>query len=166
MTVFSPSTPSGHSLFCDEIRQEDNGKQLLIGLYNGDMLVESLPILLPSFRILIRYQERPTESRLPVRFVVTAPDESGNDLQIFQAEVPREAFDQIQIPSDDIDEPFLALALNAAFSPLILAHQGRIKVRAYRGDDEIRLGTLRIRLRADWEEEQQRIADSKQEAAN
>jgi hypothetical protein len=165
MSVISPSTPSGYSLFCDDIRQEDNGKQILIGLYHGDMLVESFPILLPTFRVLIRYQERINESRLPIKFVVTVPDEAGNDTPVFQADMPRESLDSVPAPSDNVDDPFATLNLNAVFSPLIL-YQGRIKVRAYRGDDEIRLGTLRIRLRSDWEEDQRKIIETKKEAAN
>jgi hypothetical protein len=58
-----------------------------------------------------------------------------------------------------------ANTLNAGFSGLVLMNPGRVKVRAYRGDDEIRLGTLRIRLRSEWEEEQ-RTAQAMKEAAN
>jgi hypothetical protein len=47
----------------------------------------------------------------------------------------------------------------------VLARPGLIKVRAYRGDDEIRLGALRVRLRSGWEARQKEIAEGK-EAAN
>jgi hypothetical protein len=162
MTVFSPSTPSGYSIFCDDARQEDNGKQILIGVYSADMLVESFPVLLPSFRVLVQYQN---ESDLPVRLVITAPGESDGDLRIFEAEVPREDIAKVKVSPDNLD-PFVALNLSAAFTPLVLTHPGRIKVRAYRGDDEVRLGTLRIRLRAEWQEEQRALAEGMKEAAN
>lgn len=35
-------------LICDDIRREDNGKEILIGVYNDEILVQSLPILLAS----------------------------------------------------------------------------------------------------------------------
>lgn len=165
MSVISPSTPSGHSIFCDDVRNEANGKQILIGVYNADMLVDSFPILLPNFSIVIRYQERKNESDLPVKFVVTVPN--PHDEKIFEVDVPREAFVHPDPPSWDVEEqPLITLNLNPSFAGFMLLHTGRIKVRAYRGDDEIRLGTLRVRLRSEWEEEQRKFADAMKEAAN
>lgn len=167
MSVIRPSTPTGYSMFCDDIRQEDNGKQFLIGLYSSEMLITSFPTILPSFRVLINYQERMGESRLPVKLVVTAPNGTGNDVPIFEAELAREDMDKVQAPPDGNDEPYVSVGINAAFTPFILAHPGRIKVRAYRGEDEIRLGTLRVILRSEWEAEQKRrSAPGNDEAAN
>ena len=36
------------TLICDEIRREDNGKFLVIGLYTGGILVPQIPFPLPS----------------------------------------------------------------------------------------------------------------------
>jgi hypothetical protein len=166
MSVIHPSTPNGYSLFCDDLRQEDNGKQILIGLYSSDMLVNTFPIQLPNFRVLIVYHERLNESRLPVRIVITAPSAPNDDITIFEAELPRESFDQIPPPSDNAEDPLVSVTLNAGFSGLVLMNPGRIKVRAYRGEDEIRLGTLRVRLRSEWEDEQRRAAEATKEAAN
>lgn len=33
----------GFALFCDDIRREISGKQILIGLYSGDLIVETFP---------------------------------------------------------------------------------------------------------------------------
>src|ERR1700682_4224227 len=46
--------------------------------------------------------------------------------------------------------------LTAAFVGFVLMQAGRIRVRAYRGDDEIRLGNASdwIKLRSEWEAEQ------------
>jgi|SRR5260370_14969335 hypothetical protein len=85
--------------------------------------------------------------------------------RLFEEHPARESFDQISPPSDNADDPFVSVTLNAGFSGLVLMNPGRIKVRAYRGDDEIRLGTLRIRLRSEWEDEQ-RAAQEMKEAAN
>jgi hypothetical protein len=162
MNIISPSTPGGYSIFCDDIRQENNGKQILIGLYTGDMLIDAFPIQLPTFQVLIRYQERPDESILPVKFVIIAPHPT--DEKIFETEVPREAFEKVLVPSDSFDDPFVSLNLHASFAGFVLARPGLIKVRAYRGDDEIRLGTLRVRLRSEWDALQKEIEGK--EAAN
>jgi hypothetical protein len=58
-------------------------------MYGGEMLVATFPVLLPNFRILITYQERPGESRLPVKIVVTGPA-AAEDIILFQADVARE----------------------------------------------------------------------------
>lgn len=167
MTVFSTATPSGHSVFCDDMRMENNGKLMYLGIYNGDMLVESFPTILPVFRIIISYHERVGESSLPVRFVVTAP-RGDKDEEIFQVEVPRADLGSAALPDDvSADESLFRTVLSPGFSPFAVTHPGRIKVRAYRGDDEIRLGTLRIRLKSEWQEEQRKqVGIESKEAAN
>jgi hypothetical protein len=83
-----------------------------------------------------------------------------HDEIIFEAEIPRQAFQQAPSPPDAVEgEMMRAIILNSSAAGLILNHLGRIKVRAYRGDDEIRLGTLRIRLRSEWEEEMRKNSE-------
>jgi hypothetical protein len=164
MTVFHPPTPSGYTIFCDDVRHENTGKQILIGVYNGDLVVESLPALLPVFNFVIHYRERKGESELPVKIVITVP--TPEDQRIFEIDIPREALKQVTPATDAVEGEMLSeLNLTSSANGLVLTHIGRIKVRAYRGDDEIRLGTLRIRLRAEWEEEMRKSAETK-EAAN
>jgi len=164
MSVIHPSTPGGYTIFCDDVRQENNGKQIFIGVYNADMVVESLPALLPSFSFVIRYQEMKGESELPVKIVITVPN--PDDQMIFEADLPRDAF-KLAAPAPDAVQGEMMTAINLASSivGLVITHLGRIKVRAYRGDDEIRLGTLRIRLKSEWEEELRKHSAGK-EAAN
>jgi len=35
---------NGHIIFCDDVRQEITGKQTLVGVYTGDMMVPTFPI--------------------------------------------------------------------------------------------------------------------------
>lgn len=164
MTVFRTATPSGHSIFCDDLRMESNGKSMYIGIYTGDMLVESFPTILPSFRVIINYVEKVGESDLPIRFVVTLPE----DEKVFEAEIPRGEMHAPSPPNlGEKETPLIRSMIIAAFNPLVLNSGGRMRVRAYRGDDEIRLGTLLIRLKSEWEKEQQEFAQKeKKEAAN
>jgi len=37
-----------HSIVCDDVRQENNGKFMIIGMYTPDMAVPQIPIVLPS----------------------------------------------------------------------------------------------------------------------
>ncbi len=160
MNVVHPTTPNGYSIFCDDVRMEANGKQIFIGVYGTDILMPSFPIQLPMLHVVIKYNERPGESTHPVKFVITIP---GQEAPVFTAEVPREDLAKAIIPiapDDDVDDPIITLNLLAGFPGIIFPQAGRIKVRAYRGDDEIRLGTIRVRLHPDIE------ANQKEEAAN
>lgn len=38
---------NGNTVFCDDIRREDNGKAILIGVYTGDLVVQKLPTQFP-----------------------------------------------------------------------------------------------------------------------
>lgn len=158
MTVIRQTTPFGYSTFCDDVRVEANGKHILIGVYAADMLMPAFPLQLPAFHVIIRYSERPGESTHPVKFVITMP---GQEAPIFTAEVSREDLAKAVVPApaeDDLDDPLITLNVMAAFAGLVFPQAGRLKVRAYRGDDEIRLGTLRVRIHPDAEANQKEAA--------
>src|SRR5687768_12771814 len=36
-----------NAIFCDFVRHEDTGKNILIGVYTGDVVLESVPALIP-----------------------------------------------------------------------------------------------------------------------
>jgi len=40
-------------LICDEVRREDNGKLLIVGLYLPDIVVAQLPFVLPSLTLFL-----------------------------------------------------------------------------------------------------------------
>jgi hypothetical protein len=145
MNVIKPSTPYGWSLFCDDIRIEANGKQIYIGVYHGAMFIEpSFPVRLPMFSVLIKYIEKIDESDQDVRFVILVP---GQESPAFEALVKRS---DIPPPTEEIlsgkDDPGISFMVAAQFRDFVISEPGSIRVRVYRGDDEIRLGTLEVKL--------------------
>jgi hypothetical protein len=50
-----------NTLVCDDVRLENNGKEILIGVYNGTVIIDNVPALLPTFSI--RILVKPTEIR-------------------------------------------------------------------------------------------------------
>jgi hypothetical protein len=49
-------------LVCDEVRQENNGKFLIVGLYTPDMTVPQIPFVLPSLTFFLCLEsERPAQ---------------------------------------------------------------------------------------------------------
>lgn len=63
-------------MICDDVRKEDNNKELIIGLYTDDIIIPSLPALLPilTFRVVIR-ATKPVEWK--ILFEVIGPENEG-----------------------------------------------------------------------------------------
>lgn len=38
-----------HTIICDDVRKEDNGKEILIGVYNDTLILDPIPAVIPSF---------------------------------------------------------------------------------------------------------------------
>lgn len=142
------STPCGFVVFCDDIRDEVGGLRTYVGCYAEDMiLTQPLPTFLARMGFSIRYLERPGESLQPVKVVVTVPGELlDKEETIFEAIIFEDGVRPPHVPSvaDDNEDIFLVAQFQVRVSPLVIHREGRIRVKAYRGDDEIRLGSLRI----------------------
>lgn len=148
MKSIGPTTPYGYTLFCDDLRTEVGNKYSLMGMYTGALHIQGqLPALLPKFVMIISYFERPNESTEPVEIRVFLPGDDESTPS-FKTEIPRESLksDNSQI---ELEEPtpdrLISTRIFAPISPLHIKKEGRIKVRAYRGDLEVRLGTLLIK---------------------
>ncbi len=146
--------PYGVTIFCDDIRPEVGGKLSYMGVYNGTMFVAGdLPITFPKFCISVHYHEfvlpedkRPTGN---VPFKIFMPwDEEGTPslTSEFPMEEARKSSQlaefREQAPADS-DHLILTQA-HLAFAPFAISRYGYIRVRAYWGTEEIRLGALRI----------------------
>ena len=60
-------------ILCDEIRREDNGKFVFIGVYTGHVLVPRLPFDLPTLTFFTKWSAKAGES-LDGCFEVYSPD--------------------------------------------------------------------------------------------
>lgn len=85
-----------YAIVCDDIRREDNGKQIMIGVYTGDILVNTFPSNINlSFWIHLAVIEAGS-AEIEVR-VVLEPD----DLEVFKMSSKLES---------DKPDPFTVLA--------------------------------------------------------
>jgi len=144
----SQSTPTGHTIFCDDIRREITGKASLIGMYWSVMFLNApaFPVIIPKLALRVTYFERPGESDEPVELRVYFPGDEETPVYKMDMNFERAS---IQLPSAPIPgAEFLLLSAlrDVEFCPAVIAQEGLIKVRAYRGDLEIRLGSLNVRL--------------------
>lgn len=55
MTTTSPNAKIEYAIVCDDLRREDNGKLIIIGVYAKDIQVQKFPAILPlQFVLAIR----------------------------------------------------------------------------------------------------------------
>lgn len=145
MKSIAPTTPYGYTIFCDDVRLEASGKSIYIGIYRDSLILNTqLPSVLPKFCLVIHYFERPNESKEPVTVHVYLPDDQVGS-PTHTAELPIQDARQNPLEPETPDaDPIIGVISHLMFSPLALKSEGRIRVRAYRGDFEIRLGTLGV----------------------
>ena len=143
MTLVRTHTPYGYVIFCDDIRFEFGGKTTYVGVYSGTLVgIGSFPLVLPKFVMLATYIERPGESTEPVQIRAFLPGEADPFTRI---DLPMNEARSAALP-DDLPDPLIMVSAPIGAAPLVLAQAGWIKVRAYRGDEEIRLGALSVSM--------------------
>ncbi|MFK5599938.1 DUF6941 family protein [Methylobacterium sp. HMF5984] len=83
----------GYVIYCDDIRVEDNGKLMLIGVYGTDLIAQGeFPITLTQIQLLIRF-----------RYTL---EHCGKSLNI-----------NVYLPGDDESTPSLVHGINTAQKP-------------------------------------------------
>jgi hypothetical protein len=149
--IIQPAIPGGHVVFCDEVRQEINGKLLYIGVYNTDMVVAGpAPAILTQLCgiVSIRLPTVEANTKLVVKMSQSGRSEP---LVVIEAELtPTDLTTLSAIPPMIDDEPE-AKTVAQMFSILMaqnieITENCVFRIRAYVGDDEIRLGALRVRI--------------------
>jgi hypothetical protein len=148
MTVIRSPSPLGYTVFCDDIRQEIGGKLTLVGVYSGEMTVfGTLPATLPKLALYIRYMERVGESNEPLELRIYKPGDPYDSptLRVPISEQMLEKFRSMNNPPDELDDPLAVLSLHLAVQPIEFRQEGVLRVRMIRGENEIKLGGLRIK---------------------
>lgn len=148
MKSIAQDTPFGSTIFCDDIRHEIGGKVSYIGIYSGEInFSRPLPITLSKFGFAIRYSERIGESTEDVSVGIYFPGDPEGEpstklklpIQEMRSKTPD--LELMKISQD----PLMTMIFHIVLEGQILKEEGRIKVRAYRGDLEVRMGTLLVR---------------------
>ena len=157
MKVIRPSTPYGWVTFCDDIRQEIGGKVTAVGIYNSYLYYrETPPLHIPKLAMRISYLEEEGESTEPVSVKVIVLQGDEQQIIIEEVLIPdrknvAEVFDGARKQMETMGikkDPDSRIALQALkhfeISPFPIFGPCKVVVRAYRGDEEIRLGALSI----------------------
>lgn len=140
--IIYPALPSGHVIFCDDIRHELHGKITFVGTYTNVMYINgTFPAVLPKLCMGIVYRQE-SDSLEGVVIKIFMPGQDDDDpIAVFNLEVQP---DMIPPPRDEFTFNEFRLFFEAPGVPIM--QEGRVRVRAYRGDSEIRLGALMVGL--------------------
>jgi hypothetical protein len=136
-----------YTIFCDDIRQEIGGKVSYMGVYRGGKLFahSPFPLTLPKFGLAVHYAQKKGHFVRPTSLRVYLPGDDEGKPSI-EAEFPT-VIDELNGDAPPIagtDPTFIAAMIQLVLAPLVITQSGPIKVRAVRGDEMIRLGTLEV----------------------
>jgi hypothetical protein len=127
-------------IYCDDVRTENTGKKIHVGVYSSALLLSEIPAKLPTFMVLIKLAMAaayvPKES---IRFVLLLDDKV-----LFEQELAPEMVQEI--PSQIKGEGGIACAnVELRFQGFDIENAGTLRVRAYVDGTEYRGLALDIR---------------------
>ena len=146
--IILPSTPSGITIFCDDIRHEVTGKLSLIGVYES--IASGTPIVIPQLCMITKVRLKQSELPFLLSLKIIFEDEEFSEEIIQEMELNIPAVDAELLTSQDVifsDKEGITYAQFQTQTSLInfpVSKSGRIKVRMFDGDNQIALGALRI----------------------
>jgi hypothetical protein len=142
----------GTTIFCDDIRDEITGKKTYVGVYLNEMILQSpFPAVLPQFALAITYLEPLDWPILPVNIKIFIPGEISDEEVAVDIDLPIDVNQVNQTSQSDPLAKFRASIMHLRISPFVIHKEGHVKVRAYRLDNEIRLGSIKVRIAKDHE---------------
>jgi hypothetical protein len=132
----------GLTLFCDDIRNEVDGKVTYVGVYNGGSMIfaSPFPAQIPKLGISITLALAP-EEETDYSFEVYMPgDLEGAPSISFSSPLEKGA-----APRDtSVDDPRFAIKVQGVFSPVVIQKEGYIEVRAVKNNEYLRVGRLKV----------------------
>lgn len=145
--IINPNAPGGYTIFCDDIRHEVTGKTTLVGVYNNQMIVTgSLPVTLPQICAAITLRLPPPNDAVTPIVKIFRSDEP-EPLFVFEADIEPVEAELNPVPPPNLEPDsitFMQMGITAQMQGLIVSQPCALKVRAFIGDDEVRLGSLQI----------------------
>jgi hypothetical protein len=136
----------GTTVFCEDIRDELSGKKTYVGVFSSELIINGpLPALLPQFAFAITLLEPLSDTNTPLNIKIMVPGGNKDEVAI-DIDLPVERHGQSETRELDPSAEYLGSLMTFKVSPLILTNEGYIRVRAYKDEKEIKLGSLKVRV--------------------
>jgi hypothetical protein len=150
--------PFGNTVCCDDIRHEVDGKITLVGVYQDLMILTEVPAVIPKIGFYVIFYE-PRDLAIvrdfPIPVSVFCPQDIDQptlrgELGAMSPEM-RSAVSRMPPPADIQGTPLVRLYLAIMASPLVLPTTGMIRFRANYNGETIRLGTMKVLLKSEFD---------------
>ena len=138
----------GYTIFCEDIRQEVDGKLTYVGVFGDEIrFTGEFPVQLPRMALGIVYIQRRKVLVPPSKIFVFLPGDEDEKPSVV-ADLPQAQIEELiaKNPSADpiTDETVTAFRGQIGMLNLPLMQAGMIKVRAVRNDCLVRLGAIKV----------------------
>jgi hypothetical protein len=154
MALLDPADLYGTTLFCDDIRFEQDGKATFVGVYGSQMFIHgTFPITLPKFAFGITFvqKKRIFDPNVGIRIFLPQDADDAPSIQADMGEHSEGAVlaslppqNPPPLASEPNNQAVITLHANLIFAPFTITAPGAIKVRVARRGDLVRLGALLI----------------------
>lgn len=133
------------AIFCDDIRLERGSKHSLMGCYAGELILDSLPSVLPKLCVQVSVTWPVEEPCKWANVRAKLGDDLIAELKVTNDDIQRviEAVDRVEIS----DVTLMSFATQLVFSPLPIAHETELKITVETDEGEMKAGRLKIRAR-------------------
>lgn len=136
--------PYLHSIYCDDVRHEVNGKLSYIGVYSGKLLVPSVPVIVPKLCVAITAVTPAKESFKKFSIRILKNDEKLIEQEISPDQLKQDAIIDKNLPMSEKSEKIKTLNFLFQFSPFLIESNFVLRVRANTDRGELRAPALII----------------------
>jgi hypothetical protein len=144
--IINPSLPNGNVIFCDDVRYELNGKSTLVGVYGTEMrLFGEAPLMVSELHAVVGLNVDPKS--LPLDGVIKIIKSGSEEIvcqQDFEFPDTGEERTDVVFHPEKLQQKYVVLNAHFLIRNVVIEEPCRLKVRAFIGKDEIRLGSLHI----------------------
>jgi hypothetical protein len=146
--IINPTYPGGFVIFCDDVRFELGGKTTYVGVYGDEMLFSSSgPVQVPQLCAVIAFRIYADQAPFEGTFRITkASDEKVLAEGPFEFSSDDENGSEPYFGSEPDPAVYLEQNIVVTLRKFVIDKSDRIKVRAYWGDNEYRLGSMQVVL--------------------
>lgn len=128
-------------IYCDDIRQEINGKLSLIGVYSSILYASSFPIVLPTFGMVVRLISPIHQVPTDLQIIIYKGDEVLKHLK------PDPTVFQLKDGEIADDAGIYSIQANLTFSPLPIEEPCKLRVVIDTGNEKVEGSPLKITSR-------------------
>lgn len=135
------------SIYCDDVREEVGGKRSFIGVYAGQLIVQSAPAVLPKLCVIVIIStpiDRPL-TKCVIRILMDGDTLAEMPLEPRLLDESQNKLKAEPLPPDS-EEPSIVLHAVAQFSPFPITKECKLRIRVQTEDEELKGPALQIRV--------------------